>query len=190
MKTTEVKKTTAIKKTTEAKKQSASAKKPAEVKTSNADRKEAVRKELDAWLEEFVKAAKISGTPVEVKTWEKIPTCRSLKVDGVTYFEMYYSANGVRLNAKSSLIPEAKRPKGSNIIKNGLDLTIPTFSKVSENLTKYAAACSKSLADKAAEKAKKQTEKKAPKKEPKEAKKEPEVEAKKAEKPETPNAAK
>lgn len=130
--------------------------KPAETKV---DKKEDVRAIVDGWISEFKTEAEANGMKVEVKTWEKIPTCRSLKVDGVTYFEIYYSARGARLNAKSKLIPEALRPAGSNIIQNGLDLTIPTIAPADlvASLTKYADACRKSLASaKAAKEAEKQ----------------------------------
>ena len=158
-KDTETKKTA---KTVEPKKAEKTAE-PAPVK--RIDKKEEVRVAVDKWLQEFTAEAEGNGMKVEVKTWEKIPTCRSLKVDGITYFEIYYSANGARLNAKSKLIPEPIRPEGSNIIQNGLDLTIPTFSEIAPNLTKYADACRKSIADakKAKEevKAKKEAERKA-----------------------------
>lgn len=144
-------------------------------KISNEAKKTAVQVALDKWLADFKAAAEKKGQTVVIKTWENIPTCRSLKVDGVTYFEMYYSANGVRLNAKSKLIPENLRPAGSNIIQNGLDLTIPTFSELAPNLKKYADACAASLAALKADKEKKAKEKaeakakaKAPKEEPKE----------------------
>lgn len=128
-------------------------------KTSNEAKKAAVQVALDKWLATFKATAEKAGQTVVIKTWENIPTCRSLKVDGVTYFEMYYSANGVRLNAKSKLIPESIRPAGSNIISNGLDLTIPTFSELEPNLKKYADACAASLAALKADKEKKAKEK-------------------------------
>ena len=158
------------------------AEKPAETKV---DTKENVRAIVDGWISEFKTEAEANGMKVEVKTWEKIPTCRSLKVDGVTYFEIYYSARGARLNAKSKLIPEALRPAGSNIIQNGLDLTIPTIAPADlvASLTKYADACRKSLAS---AKAAKEAEKKA-----KENKRKEKAEKAKAEKAaETKNAAK
>ena len=140
--------------------------KPAETKATEkpalsvAETKENVRAIVDGWISEFKTEAEANGMKVEVKTWEKIPTCRSLKVDGVTYFEIYYSARGARLNAKSKLIPEALRPAGSNIIQNGLDLTIPTIAPadLAKDLTKYADACRKSLAS---AKAAKEAERKA-----------------------------
>ena len=134
-------------------------------KAERSSKKDEVGKEVDTWLAKFKEEAEGNGKTIVIKTWEKIPTCRSLKVDGVTYFEMYFSANGVRLNAKSELIPEEVRPEGSNIVKNGLDLCIPTFQNIAEGLTKYADVCRKSLAEKAekkaAEKKAKEEEKKA-----------------------------
>lgn len=111
------------------------------------------------WLEAFRAETEGNGHVVIVKSWEKIPTLRSLKVDGVTYFEICHSANGIRLNAKSELIPENLRPAGANIIKNGLDLTIPTFTDIEAGLTKYAEACRCSLSAKAEAKAAKEKEK-------------------------------
>ena len=134
------------------------------------DEKENVRKEMDSWLEQFKADAEKAGHTVVIKTWENIPLCRSLKVDGVTYFEMYYSVNGIRMNAKSELIPEALRPQGATIVKNGLDLCIPTFRNVADGLTKYANACEVTLAEKKAEKEKALAEKEAAKKAEKEAK--------------------
>lgn len=151
-------------------KKMSNAKKPENTKPAtkptdkSVDKRESVRAAVDKWLAQFKQEATSNGMTVEVKTWEKIPTCRSLKVDGVTYFEIYYSARGARLNAKSKLIPEALRPAGSNIIQNGLDLTIPTFTEIAENLTKYADACRHSIAVAKAEKEAKKT---------KDAKKEP-----------------
>lgn len=142
------------------------------------DEKENVRKEMDSWLEQFKADAENAGHAVVIKTWENIPLCRSLKVDGVTYFEMYYSVNGIRMNAKSELIPESLRPEGSTIVKNGLDLCIPTFRNVAEGLTKYADACRVSLEAKDAEKAKAKAEKEAAKKAEKEAKAKAKAEAK------------
>jgi len=140
--------------------------------------KENVRKEMDSWLEQFKADAEKAGHSVVIKTWENIPLCRSLKVDGVTYFEMYYSVNGIRMNAKSELIPENLRPEGSTIVKNGLDLCIPTFRNVAEGLTKYADACKVTLAAKKAEKEKALAEKEAAKKAEKEAKAKAKAEAK------------
>lgn len=142
------------------------------------DEKENVRKEMDSWLEQFKATAEEAGQVVVIKTWENIPLCRSLKVDGVTYFEMYYSVNGIRMNAKSELIPEALRPQGATIVKNGLDLCIPTFRNVAEGLTKYADACKATLAAKKAEKEKALAEKEAAKKAEKEAKAKAKAEAK------------
>ena len=142
------------------------------------DEKENVRKEMDSWLEQFKATAEEAGQVVVIKTWENIPLCRSLKVDGVTYFEMYYSVNGIRMNAKSELIPEALRPQGATIVKNGLDLCIPTFRNVAEGLTKDADACKATRAAKKAEKEKALAEKEAAKKAEKEAKAKAKAEAK------------
>lgn len=153
--------TTMTKKTTKTEKNV----KPAETKAPEISKKDLFANAVDTWLAKFKEEAEGNGKAVIIKTWEKIPTCRALRVDNVTYFEIYYSSRGVRLCAKSKFIPEDIRPEGATIIQNGLDLCIPTFTNVSENLTKYADACRKSIADakaaKEKEKAAKEAERKA-----------------------------
>lgn len=143
--------------------------KPAETKSAETKAPEISKKDLfatavDAWLEHYKKDCEGNGSSVIIKTWEKIPTCRALRVDNVTYFEIYYSSRGVRLCAKSKLIPEDIRPEGATIIQNGLDLCIPTFTDIAENLTKYADACRKSIADAKAAKEKAKAAKEAERK--------------------------
>lgn len=167
--------------------------KPAEVKPAEVklDRKVLVRDTIDAWLAEFKEEAENNGKVVEIKTWEKIPTCRALKVDGVTYFEMYFSSKGVRLCGKSRLIPEAIRPAGWNIIKNGLDLTIPTISEnIAESLAMFADACRKSLLAIADEKAKEKAAKEAESRKKQEEARKAKTDAKKQEEVKKPEEAK
>ena len=154
------------KKTTETKKTVKNAKpeKPAETKAPEISKKDLFATAVDAWLEHYKEECEGNGSSVIIKTWEKIPTCRALRVDNVTYFEIYYSSRGVRLCAKSKLIPEDIRPEGATIIQNGLDLCIPTFTDIAENLTKYADACRKSIADAKAAKEKAKAEKEAERK--------------------------
>lgn len=136
------------------------------LETLNISKKELVGMAVDAWLEHYKKDCEGNGSSVIIKTWEKIPTCRALRVDNVTYFEIYYSAKGVRLCAKSKFIPEDIRPEGATIIQNGLDLCIPTFpyEDILQNLDKYADACRKSIVDAKAAKEKAKAEKEAERK--------------------------
>ena len=119
-----------------------------------ANAKTAMIARVDAWAE--------AKAEVTTKGYTNYPHVRDIKVDGKTVFQLWISANGVRLCGRTKLIPEAVRPAGATVIKDGFDLSIPTFTKIEADLDKYLAACVKSLAEAKAEKeAKVQAAKKA-----------------------------
>lgn len=115
-------------------------------KVRKAQAKEAMIARVDAWV------AKV-GEDVTAKGYANYSHVRDIKVNGKTVFQLWISANGVRMCGRTRLIPEAVRPAGSTIIKDGFDLSIPTFTEVEADLDKYLAACKTSLAE--AENAKK-----------------------------------
>lgn len=109
-----------------------------------ANAKTAMIARVDAWAE--------AKAEVTTKGYTNYPHVRDIKVDGKTVFQLWISANGVRLCGRTKLIPEAVRPAGATVIKDGFDLSIPTFTEVEADLDKYLAACVKSLAEAKAEK--------------------------------------
>lgn len=111
---------------------------------ARANAKTAMIARVDAWTE--------TKAEVTTKGYTNYPHVRDIKVEGKTVFQLWISANGVRLCGRTKLIPEAVRPEGATIIKDGFDLSIPTFTEVEADLDKYLAACVKSLAEAKAEK--------------------------------------
>lgn len=126
-------------------------------KAARADAKVAMIARVDAW------AAAKANEKVTTKGYTNYPHVRDIKFDGKTVFQLWISANGVRLCGRTKLIPEVIRPAGATVIKDGFDLSIPTFTEVEADLDKYFEVSKKSLVEEKEAREKAKAEKKAAK---------------------------